>query len=206
MIRRPPRSTLFPYTTLFRSALLAENGFNVAHALCGAESTCVLVLEAMVRLIPNPKARTLVVLGYPSVYEAGDHIPQIMSFRPIGCEGMDDCLVKDIESVGHESEVLQILPEGRGFLMVEFGADSKQEADAQAHRLLAALAADPTPPTSKVFDDPAQEKKVSNVREAGLGATAHVDRRKPTWEGWEDAGVPPERLGAYLRAFRKLLD
>src|SRR2546422_8576548 len=24
MIRRPPRSTLFPYTTLFRSALLAE--------------------------------------------------------------------------------------------------------------------------------------------------------------------------------------
>src|SRR5690554_7156689 len=26
MIRRPPRSTLFPYTTLFRSAELAENG------------------------------------------------------------------------------------------------------------------------------------------------------------------------------------
>src|SRR3712207_7091288 len=25
MIRRPPRSTLFPYTTLFRSALLAAN-------------------------------------------------------------------------------------------------------------------------------------------------------------------------------------
>src|SRR3712207_8683960 len=26
MIRRPPRSTLFPYTTLFRSELLAERG------------------------------------------------------------------------------------------------------------------------------------------------------------------------------------
>src|SRR3989454_10295623 len=26
MIRRPPRSTLFPYTTLFRSRLLAHNG------------------------------------------------------------------------------------------------------------------------------------------------------------------------------------
>src|SRR3712207_8926650 len=25
MIRRPPRSTLFPYTTLFRSALIARN-------------------------------------------------------------------------------------------------------------------------------------------------------------------------------------
>src|SRR5258707_15063386 len=30
MIRRPPRSTLFPYTTLFRSAPLAAVGFDVA--------------------------------------------------------------------------------------------------------------------------------------------------------------------------------
>src|SRR5256885_5402547 len=27
MIRRPPRSTLFPYTTLFRSELIEERGF-----------------------------------------------------------------------------------------------------------------------------------------------------------------------------------
>ena len=187
-------------------ALLAENGFNIAHALCGSESTCVLVLEAMVRLIPNPKARTLVVLGYPSVYEAGDHVPQIMSFRPIGCEGMDDLLVKDIESVGYESEVRKILPDGKGFLLVEFGGESKQDADASARRMLAALATEPNAPTHKLFDDPSEERKVANVREAGLGATAHVDRRRPTWEGWEDAGVPPERLGAYLRAFRTLLD
>src|SRR5690242_8334137 len=102
-------------------ALLPENGFNVAHALCGSESTCVLVLEAMVRLIPNPKARTLVVLGYPSVYDAGDHVPHIMGHRPIGCEGMDDKLVVDIESIGYQSDVLRILPRGQGFLLVEFG-------------------------------------------------------------------------------------
>src|SRR3712207_438253 len=29
MIRRPPRSTLFPYTTLFRSDLAASSGINV---------------------------------------------------------------------------------------------------------------------------------------------------------------------------------
>src|SRR5688572_32331980 len=35
MIRRPPRSTLFPYTTLFRSARLSrvEPGFQVDHRL-----------------------------------------------------------------------------------------------------------------------------------------------------------------------------
>src|SRR2546422_11034843 len=30
MIRRPPRSTLFPYTTLFRSGAGAGKGFNLA--------------------------------------------------------------------------------------------------------------------------------------------------------------------------------
>src|SRR2546426_7584185 len=34
MIRRPPRSTLFPYTTLFRSDMANRHGqFDVAHAL-----------------------------------------------------------------------------------------------------------------------------------------------------------------------------
>src|SRR2546430_7671277 len=31
MIRRPPRSTLFPYTTLFRSAELAAIAYNLDH-------------------------------------------------------------------------------------------------------------------------------------------------------------------------------
>ncbi|HTK29215.1 MAG TPA: FAD-linked oxidase C-terminal domain-containing protein, partial [Vicinamibacterales bacterium] len=29
---------------------------------------------------------------------------------------------------------------------------------------------------------------------------------KPTWEGWEDSAVPPDRVGEYLRRLRELLD
>src|SRR5256885_12150454 len=36
MIRRPPRSTLFPYTTLFRSALLRDD--NAHFYVCGLKS------------------------------------------------------------------------------------------------------------------------------------------------------------------------
>src|SRR5258708_22697617 len=36
MIRRPPRSTLFPYTTLFRSRLILVAIADVAHAQRGA--------------------------------------------------------------------------------------------------------------------------------------------------------------------------
>src|SRR2546421_3259977 len=61
-------------------------------------------------------------------------------------------------------------------------------------------------PSMKLFDDESQEKMIWKVRESGLGATAHVPNKKITWEGWEDAAVPPQKLGNYLRDFRKLLD
>src|SRR5260370_29533169 len=37
MIRRPPRSTLFPYTTLFRSVYIGENLRQVCSAMCPSE-------------------------------------------------------------------------------------------------------------------------------------------------------------------------
>src|SRR3712207_6856451 len=36
MIRRPPRSTLFPYTTLFRSQEVADDGHEFEHAVGAA--------------------------------------------------------------------------------------------------------------------------------------------------------------------------
>src|SRR2546430_12557511 len=40
MIRRPPRSTLFPYTTLFRSKIAGEFGAAVPKALRGVCAVC----------------------------------------------------------------------------------------------------------------------------------------------------------------------
>jgi ferredoxin len=62
------------------------------------------------------------------------------------------------------------------------------------------------PPSMKLFDNREEEQMIWKVRESGLGATAHVPNKKITWEGWEDAAVPPDKVGAYLRDFRKLLD
>src|SRR5262245_55574451 len=158
------------------TALLPENGFTIAQALVGTESTCVLVLEAMVRLIPNPKARSLLVLGYPTVYDAADHVPQVMAHRPIGCEGMDDRLVKDIESIGFEREVLDVLPNGQGWLIVEFGGDSKAEADAQAAALMAELNATPNGPSREIE----AHGCVAALSRQARAAAAAEDRRAMT--------------------------
>jgi len=58
--------------------LLPENGFHVARALVGTECTCVLVLEAKLRLVHSPPARSLVVLGFQDIFTAGDCVPKVL--------------------------------------------------------------------------------------------------------------------------------
>src|SRR4029079_3398838 len=112
--------------------LLPERGFNVARALVGTESTCVTILQAELTLIANPAARSLLVLGYPDVYAAGDHVPDLLAFRPIGLEGIDDRLIDDMKKTRIHPENIELLPDGKGWLLVEFGGDSKKESDARA--------------------------------------------------------------------------
>jgi FAD/FMN-containing dehydrogenase/Fe-S oxidoreductase len=185
--------------------LLTENGFDVAAALTGTEGTCVTILEATVHLIPSPKHRSLLVLGWASEYEAADHVMTVLEHEPTGLEGVDHVLVEDMKAVGLHPENVELMPEGRGWLVVEFGGEDKEEADAKAHDLLRELKRGKNPPEGvKLFDDPKQEQHVWEVREAGLGATAFIPGKPDTYEGWEDSAVPPERLGEYLRRLRGL--
>src|SRR3712207_8446543 len=52
MIRRPPRSTLFPYTTLFRSPGPAKRGRGHAGEKAGVGTYIVLTLTAALFLFP----------------------------------------------------------------------------------------------------------------------------------------------------------
>ena len=76
-----------------------DGRFNIARALVGSESTCVTILEAKVQLVYSYPQRVLLVLGYPSVYEAADHVPELLQYKPIGFEGIDPDLLteEDIE-------------------------------------------------------------------------------------------------------------
>ena len=185
--------------------LLPENGFNVARALVGSEGTCVTILEATVRLVHSPPVRTLLVLGYPDIFSAADDASEIMQFKPVGLEGMDEMLVEFIKKKKIYQKDLHLLPEGEGWMLVEFGGDSKEEADDKAHGAMGRLGKRKNPPSMRLFSDKKDMNKIWTMRESGLGATANVPGMPLAWPGWEDAAIPPDKLGAYLRKFRALL-
>ncbi len=186
-------------------ALLPEHGGNVAHALVGTEGTCITVLGATVRLMAAMPHRALVVLGYPDAFHAADHVPAIMAHRPVGLEGMDQLLIDTIRESTVNHDALRLLPAGGGWLMVEFGSTDPVDAEAQAERLMSDLARQPDAPTMRRCADAQETRQLWQIRESALGAAARTRGLGPTHEGWEDAAVAPEQLGAYLRAFRDLL-
>ncbi|HWK31463.1 MAG TPA: FAD-binding and (Fe-S)-binding domain-containing protein, partial [Terriglobales bacterium] len=173
--------------------------FNIARAVVGSEGSLLTILEAKVGLVEWPPVQSLLVLGYPDIYSAADHVPEINAAKPIGLEAIDAYLVKNLRKKHLQEKSLKLLPEGGGWLLVQFGGQTREEADAKARDLMDRLRKDRKCPTIKLYDDPHEEEEVWIARESGLGATAFVPGEPLTWEGWEDSAVAPEKLGGYLR-------
>jgi FAD/FMN-containing dehydrogenase/Fe-S oxidoreductase len=187
--------------------LLPEKGFNIARALVGSESTVVTVLAAEISLVEAPKFRSLVILGYPDIVEAAKVVPLVNEHAPLAAEGLDDTLI-ELEREEHFSpDALSKLPSGAGWMMVQFGGDSLEEAEAKSKHFVDDCLSEGDHPKPRVayLEDPRVEDELWDVREASLGATAYPPHMRITHEGWEDAAVPPDRLAEYLGAFRRLL-
>ncbi|WP_035348129.1 FAD-binding and (Fe-S)-binding domain-containing protein [Edaphobacter aggregans] len=182
--------------------LLPENRFNVARALVGSEGTCAIILGATLNLVESPQYRTLVGIGFKDIFVAADHVPLLLTHKPIGLEGVDGLLLDSLRAKQKALDDMQLVPPGRGFLLAEFGGNTQAEADDRAHSLVTALKGIAE---ARVYND-SEAHRVWAIRESGLGATAFVPGKRTGWEGWEDAAVSPEQLGSYLRSIYTLMD
>jgi FAD/FMN-containing dehydrogenase/Fe-S oxidoreductase len=188
-------------------SLLPENRFHVARALVGSEGTCVTVLRAQLTLVPVVQARSLVMMGYRDVATAAQDVPAIVKHAPIALEGMDAKVI-DFERRRHlNADASSLLPDDTlALLLVEFGGDTADEARSAADRFVAAAKQFRSQPSTSVFDDEEDQKRVWSFRESALGASARVPGLPPAWPGWEDAAVAPEQLASYLTGLQQLYD
>ncbi|MFF5290335.1 FAD-binding and (Fe-S)-binding domain-containing protein [Paractinoplanes globisporus] len=179
--------------------LLPEHGFNLTEFLVGSEGTLAVVTEATVRLVADPKHRILVVLGYPDFGAAGDAVPGILEFKPTACEGIDSRICDVVRSRRGPGAVPP-LPGGQAWLMVEIAGDDLGEAREQARRLAEESGALDT----LIVEDTAKAAPLWRIREDGAGLAGRAPSGLPAHAGWEDAAVPPAKIGAYLRDFDSL--
>lgn len=184
--------------------LLLENGFNIAKALGGSEGTCVVILEATLTLVPNPKKRIVMVLGFEDVTKVGKYASNVIEFGPIGLEGTDEQLVKFMRNSHLREDELEMLPEGFSCMITEWAGNTTEEAREKAEKALEYLQSEDVITAYRIYEGEEEQEKVWAVREAGLGATAFVPNLEDSWPGWEDSAVPPEFVGDYLGELKEL--
>jgi FAD/FMN-containing dehydrogenase/Fe-S oxidoreductase len=181
--------------------LLPENGFDVAKALVGSEGTLALTLGATLRLVRTPPASTLVVLGYPDIATAADDAPALLPLRPVAIEGVDARIIELVKRV-RGAAAAPSMPAGAAWLFVELAAADAAELPAAT----AALAAAASPLDWREITDPREVRELWSIREDGAGLVGRPTANGMGLSGWEDAAVPPESLGSYLREFEQLVD
>ena len=184
--------------------LLPENGFHVARALVGSEGTCANIVSATLNLTASPPFRVLTALAFDDAFIAADAVPRTLEHGPIGLEGFDGMLIDFMRRKRLAVDDVALLPPGVGFLLVEMGAWDAAEAQAKAESLVRAAQSWPHVPTARIYS-PEQAARVWYVRESALGAMVFVPGEPDRFEGWEDAAVPPNQLGAYLRGISALM-
>ena len=185
--------------------LLPEYGYDVAALLSGSEGGLAATLRATVRLTELPKAKVLCVLGFGDSITSADCVPVVLRHGPLTMESINSDLVERLPAEVRDAAVRAGLPAGRAWLLVEMGGEdealaaSGRAADARRTARLG-LARD-----RLAGDGSAAQGVLWRCRTDAAGlATRRADGAE-AWGGWEDAAVPPERLGAYLRGLDELL-
>ncbi|GGL15418.1 FAD-binding and (Fe-S)-binding domain-containing protein [Mangrovihabitans endophyticus] len=179
--------------------LLPEQGFHVARALVGTEGGCAPVTGATLRLVRPPVALGLLVLGFDDDVEAADAVPALLAHQPYTLEGFSVDLLGGLPVEG-------LLPAGKAWLFAEVGGDSVAEVTEHAGRLAAAIGRTPADPACAVVLDASARAQIWALRADGAGRATRAPSGAAAWPGLEDAVVPPQHLGSYLRDFRALMD
>ncbi|SEG96859.1 FAD/FMN-containing dehydrogenase [Nonomuraea solani] len=187
--------------------LLPENGGNLARALVGSEGTLVTVLRAELAVVPRPAARSLAVLGFDDIFTAADAVPAVAAHRPLALEAMDETMYRLARAEHPNDPALRDLPPGAGWLLVQFGGDTPDQARERAEAMMRDVGRRERglAPNHLFLGDPVREDRMWRLRESGLGVEAYPPTGRQTYEGWSDAAVPPARLGEYLREYDRLL-
>src|SRR3712207_7957356 len=100
MIRRPPRSTLFPYTTLFRSALRGLEDGVVEQVLRPGEVAVVEVADASVEEFDGDEFRRL-----DDAERSEEHTSELQSRQYLVCRLLLEKKKKDLFTIPQEQSL-----------------------------------------------------------------------------------------------------
>jgi len=185
--------------------LLLGHGYDVARFLSGTEGSLAVTLRATVNLVELPAATVLLALGFNDSVAAADCVPLVLPHGPLTMESINATLVDRLPGQVRRGAVAAGLPAGRAWLLVEVAGADPHDAERAARAIISDLDGSDLAVTSSLVTDPRAQAVLWRCRRDSTGLATRRSDGVEAWGGWEDAAVPPQRLGAYLRELDEIL-
>ena len=180
---------------------------NLSKVMVGSEGTLGIVLEAKLRLVPLPKAKAVMVVGFTDLLESLAAAPVILKHSPSAIEVMD----KSILDHTRQNEALHRLRtsvmEGdpASMLCIEFYGDRPEDLPPRLKALEEDLRTQRLGYHYRAETDPAGQQRIWSLRESALGLSMAVKEDAKSISFVEDTAVAPERLSEFIGRFLDLL-
>jgi FAD/FMN-containing dehydrogenase/Fe-S oxidoreductase len=178
-----------------------------AAVLCGSEGTLGLIAEARLRVLPIPKAASLILIFYPDFQSALRDAREMAVLGATSVETIDSRVLGLAREEPTFSAVAHLFPQAgaQGVNIVEFTDNDPALLEARVAELVAQLSALPLRLAMTV----ARHREVELVwglRKTAVGLLGRATGDKRPIPFVEDCAVPPENLEPFIAGFRAILD
>ncbi len=185
----------------------ASKPVNLSKLMVGSEGTLGIVLEAKVRLVPLPKFKAVMVIGFSDLLEALSAAPVILRHNPSAVEVMDKSILDHTRQNAGLDKIRRTFIEGdpAATLCVEMYADRAEDLPLRLAALEQDLRNQKLGATYRSETALPNQAKIWSLREAALGLSMAMKDDAKSLSFVEDTAVPPERLSEYIGRFLALL-
>ena len=181
---------------------------NLAKIMVGSEGTLGVVLEAKLRLVPLPRAKAVMVIGFADLLESLAAAPVILQHQPSAVEVMDKAILDNTRKNANLDSIRNQYVSGdpAATLCVEMYADQKDELPPRMQALEADLRTRKLGYHYHTETDVPSQARIWSLREAALGLSMAMKDDAKSISFVEDTAVPPEKLSEFIGRFLKIVE
>jgi len=185
----------------------ASKPVNLAKIMVGSEGTLGVVLEAKLRLVPLPKAKAVMVIGFADLLESLSAAPVILQHKPSAIEVMDKSILDNTRQNAALDKIRTAVIDGDpgATLCVEFYGDRKEDLTPRLAALERDLRTRGLGATFRAETEAAGQARIWSLREAALGLSMAMKEDAKSIPFVEDTAVAPERLSEFIGRFLEIL-
>ena len=180
--------------------------YNLARVIVGSEGTLAAVTSARLNLVPIPKNKGLAVLHFSSIDEAMEATVTTLEQHPDAVEHIGSMIIRQArQSLGFARNIGFLQGDPSDILVVEFSGESPEETVDKLDKLGERMRRNGLSFATTNLVDPAAQRQVWNMREAGLGLLMNVPGDAKPLPFVEDTAVSPEKLPEFVRRFDEIV-